>query len=60
MFARPDRQSRLILAASAFATEVLHLGWEYTHGGVTAHHLLNNPELPAISYWWGLLVKRAS
>jgi hypothetical protein len=56
MFARPDLQSRLILATSAFAAEVLHLGWEYTHGGVPAHHLLNNPELPAISNWWGLLV----
>lgn len=56
MFARPDLQSRLILAISAFALEVCHLGWEYTHGGVPAHHLLNNPELPAISNWWGLLV----
>lgn len=56
MFARPDLQSRLILAVSAFAAEVLHLGWEYTHGGVPAHHLLNKPDLPAISNWWGLLV----
>ena len=56
MFARPDLQSRLILAVSAFAAEVLHLGWEYTHGGVPAHHLLNDPGLPAISNWWGLLV----
>ena len=56
MFTRPDLQSRFILATSAFAAEVLHLGWEYTHGGVPAHHLLNNPQLPAISNWWGLLV----
>lgn len=56
MFARPDLQSRLILAVSAFALETCHLGWEYTHGGVVAHHLLANPELPAISNWWGLLV----
>lgn len=56
MFARPDLQSRLILTTSAFAAEVLHLGWEYSHGGVPAHHLLNNPELPAVSNWWGLLV----
>ena len=56
MFARPDLQSRLILAACALAAEVLHLGWEFTHGGVPAHHLLNDPGLPAISNWWGLLV----
>lgn len=56
MFARPDLHSRLILASTALFAEVLHLGWEATHGGVPAHHLLNNPELPAISNWWGLLV----
>lgn len=56
MFARPDLQSRLILSTCAFAAEVLHLGWEYTHGGVPAHHLLNDPGLPAISNWWGLMV----
>lgn len=56
MFARPALQSRLILAISGFALETCHLGWEYTHGGVVAHHLLANPELPAISNWWGLLV----
>lgn len=56
MFARPALHSRLILAACGLAAEVAHLGWEYTHGGVPAHHLLNNPELPAVSNWWGLLV----
>jgi hypothetical protein len=56
MFVRPDLQSRLIFAILAFAAEALHLGWEYTHGGVPAHHLLNDPGLPAISNWWGLLV----
>jgi hypothetical protein len=56
MFARPALQSRLILSACGFAAEVAHLGWEYTHGGVRAHHLLANPDLPAISNWWGLLV----
>ncbi|MCC2957442.1 hypothetical protein LK542_17635 [Massilia sp. IC2-477] len=56
MFDRPAPQSRLILAATALVAELCHLGWEYTHGGVPAHHLLNNPDLPAISNWWGLLV----
>ncbi len=56
MFARPALHSRLLLSACAFAAEVLHLGWEYTHGGVAAHHLLNDPNMPAISNWWGLLL----
>lgn len=34
----------------------LHLGWEFLHGGVRSHHLLNRADLPTISNWWGLLV----
>jgi hypothetical protein len=56
MFARPAIQTRFNLMACAFLAEVLHLGWEYTHAGVVAHHLLANPDLPAVSNWWGLLV----
>ncbi|MGH8853395.1 MAG: hypothetical protein ACREWI_03845 [Telluria sp.] len=56
MFSRPALQSRFVFSACALAAETLHLGWEYTHGGVVAHHLLANPELPSISNWWGLLV----
>lgn len=33
-----------------------HLAWEFGLGGVRSHHLLNSPDLPAISNWWGLLV----
>lgn len=49
-------QSRSLLAAAALLLEACHLGWEHTHGGVPAHHLLNDPGMPAISNWWGLLV----
>src|SRR6056297_3560735 len=35
---------------------VIHLVWEYTHGGVQSHHLLARPDLPAISNWWGLAI----
>ncbi|MFD2365935.1 hypothetical protein [Pseudoduganella sp. GCM10020061] len=41
-------------AASAF--EAAHLWVEYLNGGVLSHHLLANPDLPAISNWWGLVV----
>ena len=40
----------------AVLTAALHLGWELTHGGVKSHHLLADPDLPAISNWWGLLI----
>ena len=27
--------------------------WDYFHGGVPSHHLLQNKDLPAFSNWWG-------
>lgn len=53
---RSTLQTRLVLTVCAMAAEVAHLGWEHTHGGVPAHHLLNDPGMPAVSNWWGLLV----
>ena len=38
----------------AFA-ELGHLAWEYFHGGVRSHHLLNRADLPAISNAWGIV-----
>lgn len=29
--------------------------WEYYHGGVKSHHLLNRKDLPALSNWWNLV-----
>jgi len=52
----PSLPPRLLLTLCGLAAEALHLGWEYSHGGVPAHHLLNDAALPAISNWWGLLV----
>ena len=40
----------------AILVAAAHLCWEYTHGGVKSHHLLNRADFPAISNWWGLLV----
>ena len=47
---------RLALTVAALAGESCHLGWEYPHGCVLSHHLLANPDLPAVSNWWGLLL----
>ena len=32
------------------------LAWNYYHGGVPAHHILDRKDLPAISNWWGGLL----
>lgn len=42
--------------ACALIFELAHLGWEHTHGGVVAHHILNRADLPAIANWWGVLL----
>lgn len=56
MNALPSHVTRMLITALAFIFELAHLGWEHTHGGVPAHHLLNSADLPAISNWWGLIV----
>ena len=56
MNAVPAHRMRLMLTALALVFELAHLGWEHSHGGVLAHHLLNRADLPAISNWWGLLL----
>lgn len=30
--------------------------WEYFHGGVPSHHILQQKDLPEISNWWGILL----
>lgn len=42
--------------AIGLVASVLHLGWEYTHGGVASHHLLARSDMPAVSNWWGLVI----
>lgn len=42
-----------LLAGLAFAG--VHLFAEFLSGGVVSHHLLADPELPAVSNWFGLL-----
>ena len=32
------------------------LAWNYYHGGVPSHHILDNKDLPQISNWWGGLL----
>lgn len=45
----------ILLPLVAFAIAVAHLAFEHVTGGVRSHHLLNRPDLPAISNWLGLV-----
>lgn len=56
MNAAPISRRRLLLTILALCAEMGLLAREHFNGGVLAHHLLANPELPAVSNWWGLLL----
>lgn len=50
----PPNRFPVLLPVTALAFAVVHLAFEHFTGGVQSHHLLNRPDLPAISNWLGL------
>ncbi|MGF6272717.1 hypothetical protein ABIB38_001073 [Massilia sp. UYP11] len=56
MTAATASRRRTLLTLVALCAETALLAREYLHGGVASHHLLANPDLPAVSNWWGLLL----
>lgn len=46
---------RLRLAAIAAGLVALHLGWEWSQGGIASHHFLADESMPEVSNAWGLL-----
>lgn len=51
-----NKNPRVFLVSLVSLYIVISLFWQHFTTGVPAHHLLNDPELPAISNWWGLLI----
>lgn len=49
-------RNRMIFTGLVTAAELAHLAWEFFNGGVLSHNILADPNLPAISNWWGLLL----
>ena len=33
-----------------------HIGWDYFHGGIPIHYVLQDKDLPGIPNWWGGIV----
>lgn len=56
MNAASASRRRILLTLLALCAELALLAREHLHGGVLSHHLLANPDLPAVSNWWGLLL----
>ncbi len=45
----------ILLSVVVLLVAVGHLSFEHFTGGVRSHNLLNDPDLPAISNWFGLI-----
>lgn len=45
----------ILLSVAVMLLAAGHLGFEHFTGGVRSHNLLNDPDLPAISNWLGLI-----
>lgn len=54
MQARQRLPASIALCSLVFGAALL--AHEYLNGGVRSHHLLDRPDLPAISNWFGLLI----
>lgn len=50
------KRYRPYITATVLVAEIAHLAYEHSNGGVVSHNLLNRPDLPAISNWWGLIL----
>lgn len=50
-----DKHHKVLIPALALSYVIVLLVLEHARGGVASHYLLNNPDLPAISNYWGLL-----
>ena len=54
-----ERHYKRISACLVLIVTILvcaQLLWEHFNGGIVSHHLLNDPDLPAISNGWGLVI----
>ena len=52
---KEPRRFPILIPLAALVFAAAHLTYEHFTGGVRSHHVLNRPDLPAISNWFGLL-----
>lgn len=48
--------ARVAFTALVWLAQLAHLAWDHAHGGIPSHHLLANPDLPAVSNAWGIVL----
>lgn len=47
---------RTYFTAIIALAELAHLAYQHFHGGIVSHHFLQDPNMPAISNAWGMLL----
>lgn len=51
-----NTRNKAVFIALVFLIVGSHLAWDYFHGGVPSHHILQREDLPSVSNWWGILL----
>ena len=47
---------KILITAVITVLIIATVCWDYFHGGVPSHHLLQRKDMPAISNWWGIIL----
>jgi hypothetical protein len=47
--------SRIGITLLVLVAQLAHLLWQYFHGGIVTHHILQRADLPGISNAWGIV-----
>ncbi len=51
-----SQKNRLFITGIITMGLLGHLAWDYFHGGIPTHYLLQNKDMPGIPNWWGAIV----
>lgn len=46
---------KILITTTILVLALIHILWEYFHGGVVTHHPFADGNYPGLSNWWGLL-----
>lgn len=56
MKAQLSQKHRFVITAIVTFAIWVHIAWDYFHGGVPTHYILQSEDMPGISNWWGGIV----
>lgn len=51
-----SQKLQLFITAIITLTIFGHIAWDYFHGGIPTHYILQSKDMPGIPNWWGAIV----